>query len=44
MPGVSMDRLCKKGYICNPKSKAKSVVVTEEGLKKAKEIFEKNIL
>lgn len=36
-----MDRLHEKGYIADPKSKAKSVVVTEEGREKAKEIFEK---
>lgn len=39
-----MDRLHEKGYICNPKGKAKSVVVSEEGLKKAKQIFEENFL
>jgi hypothetical protein len=35
----AMDRLFEKGYIGDPKSKAKSVVVTEEGLKRAKELF-----
>ena len=36
-----MDRLHKKGFISDPKSKAKSVLVTEEGQKVAKELFEK---
>lgn len=37
----AMDRLHKKGFISSPKSKAKSVLVTEEGQKLAKELFEK---
>ena len=37
----AMDRLHQKGYISDPKSKAKSVLVTEEGQKVAKELFEK---
>ena len=37
----SMDRLHQKGFISDPKSKAKSVLVTEEGQKLAKELFEK---
>jgi hypothetical protein len=36
-----MDRLYTKGFISDPKSKAKSVLVTEEGQKVAKELFEK---
>ncbi len=36
----TMDRLHKKGYISDPKSKAKSVVVSEEGLTRARELFE----
>ena len=36
-----MDRLHNKGFISDPKSKAKSVLVTEEGQKVAKELFEK---
>lgn len=36
----TMDRLHEKGYIDNPKSKAKSVGVTEEGEKRAQELFE----
>ena len=35
----AMDRLHKKGYIGDPKSKAKSVIVTEEGQSVAKELF-----
>jgi hypothetical protein len=37
----AMDRLHKKRYISDPKSKVKSVLVTEEGQKAAKELFEK---
>ena len=36
----TMDRLYEKGYIGNPKGKAKSVVVTDEGVKRAGELFE----
>jgi hypothetical protein len=35
----AMDRLHEKGYISDPKSKAKSVIVTEEGQNAAKELF-----
>jgi hypothetical protein len=38
----AMDRLHEKGYISDPKSKAKSVVVTEEGAKQARELFERH--
>ena len=38
----TMNRLYEKGYIGNPVSKAKSVVVTPEGCRKAKELFEKH--
>ena len=36
-----LDRLWlyEKGYIYNPKGKAKSVVLTDEGLAKAREVF-----
>ena len=34
-----LDRLHEKGYIDNPKSKAKSVIVTEKGKKRAEELF-----
>jgi hypothetical protein len=36
----TMNRLHEKGYISNPVSKAKSVIMTEEGYKKATELFE----
>jgi len=36
-----LDRLFKKGLISNPKSKAKSVVVTKEGEKQSQELFKK---
>ena len=38
----ALDRLYKKGYIGNPKSKAKSVVLTEEGERLSKELFLKH--
>ena len=37
----AMDRLFSKGYIDDPKGKAKSVVLTEEGLKRSRELFER---
>jgi hypothetical protein len=37
----AMDRLCERGYISDPRSKAKSVVFTEEGLERAKRLLEK---
>ena len=39
MPWESTDRLYEKGMISDPKSKAKSVVLTEEGKKAAEEAF-----
>ena len=39
---ATMDRLHEKGWISDPKGKAKSVGVTPEGLKKAEELFRKN--
>jgi len=36
-----MDRLYEKGYIFDPKSKAKSVSVTVKGEEKSKELFYK---
>ncbi|HEY3278221.1 MAG TPA: DUF6429 family protein [Syntrophorhabdaceae bacterium] len=36
----AMDRLHQKGFISNPIGKAKSVVISEEGLLKAKALFE----
>jgi hypothetical protein len=35
----AMDRLHEKGYIGDPKSKAKSVVLTEDGEKLSRELF-----
>ncbi len=35
----AMNRLHEKGYICNPVGKAKSVVLTEEGLREAERLF-----
>ena len=40
----TMDRLHEKGLISDPKSKAKSVVMDEEGFQKAKELFEKHFI
>ena len=37
----TMNRLHEKGYISNPKSKAKSVAFSEEGLARSQELFEK---
>jgi len=37
----TMDRLHEKGYISDPKNKAKSVAVSEEGARLAEELFEK---
>jgi hypothetical protein len=36
-----MDRLFEKGYIFDPKSKAKSVLLTEEGQQLSRELFER---
>ncbi len=36
----ALDRLHEKGMIENPRGKAKSVVFTEEGLRRSKELFE----
>jgi hypothetical protein len=38
----TMDRLSEKGYISDPKSKSKSVAVSEEGVRLAKELFKKH--
>lgn len=37
----AMDRLHEKGYISDPRSKAKSVVFTEEGLERSRELLRK---
>jgi hypothetical protein len=36
-----LNRLHEKGYISNPVGKAKSVIITKQGLQKSEEIFEK---
>lgn len=36
----ALNRLHEKGFIGNPKSKAKSVALSEEGAKRAKKLFE----
>jgi len=35
-----LDRLHERGYISDPKSKAKSVLLTDEGERRARELFE----
>ncbi|MHC4931420.1 MAG: DUF6429 family protein [Planctomycetota bacterium] len=35
----TMDELCEAGMIFDPKRKAKSVVLTEEGVKRSTELF-----
>lgn len=35
----ALDRLHAKGYISDPKSKAKSVVMSDEGERRARELF-----
>jgi hypothetical protein len=37
----ALDRLHAKGFIADPKSKAKSVVVTDSGKERARQLFEK---
>ena len=37
----SLDRLHQKGYISNPATKAKSVVLTDEGANRSRDLFEK---
>lgn len=37
-----LDRLYEKGYISDPKGKAKSVVLTKDGEKLSEELFFKN--
>ncbi len=36
----TLDRLYEKGWIADPKNKAKSVVLTEEGLAESDRLFE----
>ncbi|TIQ82601.1 MAG: hypothetical protein E5X44_30465, partial [Mesorhizobium sp.] len=35
----TLDRLHQKGLIANPANKAKSVILTDEGLRRAEELF-----
>jgi Mn-dependent DtxR family transcriptional regulator len=37
-----MDRLHAQGFISDPKSKAKSVVLTDEGARRAEELFRRH--
>jgi hypothetical protein len=37
----TLDRLHELGYIDDPKSKAKSVVLTPEGMRRSRELFDK---
>jgi len=37
----ALDRLAEKGFISDPKSKSKSVVLSEDGARKAEELFAK---
>jgi hypothetical protein len=39
MDWEAMNRLHEKGYIGNPKSKAKSVLLTQEGARLSEELF-----
>ncbi len=38
----ALDRLHAKGLIADPRTKAKSIVLTEEGLSRAEALFEKH--
>lgn len=38
----ALERLHARGYISDPKSKAKSVVFSEEGERRARELFEQH--
>ena len=39
--GETMNHLFDKGYMSDPRSKAKSVIITEDGYKKSEELFKK---
>ncbi|NDW34668.1 DUF6429 family protein [Salipiger sp. PrR007] len=41
MDWAVLDRLCEKGLIHNPATRAKSVMFTEEGLKNSETLFRK---
>lgn len=36
----ALDRLCDKGFISDPKSKSKSVILSDDGARKAQELFQ----
>ncbi len=36
----ALDRLCDKGFISDPKRKGKSVVLSDDGARKAQELFQ----
>ena len=36
-----LDRLHRKGYISDPATKAKSVILTDDGAKRSQDLFEK---
>ncbi len=38
----ALDRLHAKGYISDPKSKARSVWMSDEGIRRARELFERH--
>ena len=40
----ALDRLHQKGYISDPATKAKSVVLTDAGAKRSQELFQKYFL
>ncbi len=40
----SMNRLHEKGYISDPRSKAKSVMMTDEGVRQSAELFRKHFV
>ncbi len=37
----ALDRLCEKGLISDPKSKSKSVVLSDEAVRRSRELFSK---
>ena len=41
-PRDSLDRLCEQDYIGDPRTGAKSVVMTEEGLQRSEELFKRH--
>jgi len=40
----SLDRLHQRGYISDPATKAKSVLLTEKGAKRSQVLFEKHFM